>query len=50
LQDVPDILDALAEVEMHAIQTSGNTIRMSRPIILRGLQRMKSQTPAFTRN
>lgn len=27
LQDVPDILDALAEVDMHAIQTSGNTIR-----------------------
>ncbi|MHA6343912.1 nitrite/sulfite reductase [Roseivivax sp. CAU 1761] len=27
LTDVPDILDALAEVEMHAIQTSGNTIR-----------------------
>jgi sulfite reductase (NADPH) hemoprotein beta-component len=27
LKDVPDILDALAEVEMHAIQTSGNTIR-----------------------
>ena len=27
LHDVPDILDALAEVEMHAIQTSGNTIR-----------------------
>lgn len=27
LQDVPDILDALAMVEMHAIQTSGNTIR-----------------------
>jgi sulfite reductase (NADPH) hemoprotein beta-component len=27
LQDVPDMLDALAEVEMHAIQTSGNTIR-----------------------
>ncbi len=27
LADVPDILDALAEVEMHAIQTSGNTIR-----------------------
>ncbi|WP_116133901.1 nitrite/sulfite reductase [Tropicimonas sp. IMCC34043] len=27
LQDVPDILDALAEVGMHAIQTSGNTIR-----------------------
>jgi len=27
LQDVPDILDALAAVEMHAIQTSGNTIR-----------------------
>ena len=27
LQDVPAILDALAEVEMHAIQTSGNCIR-----------------------
>ncbi len=27
LKDVPDMLDALAEVEMHAIQTSGNTIR-----------------------
>ena len=27
LGDIPDILDALAEVEMHAIQTSGNTIR-----------------------
>ncbi|MFX0540269.1 nitrite/sulfite reductase [Roseovarius sp. S4756] len=27
LADVPDILDALAEVQMHAIQTSGNTIR-----------------------
>ncbi|SDY27969.1 nitrite/sulfite reductase [Citreimonas salinaria] len=27
LADVPDMLDALAEVEMHAIQTSGNTIR-----------------------
>ncbi|NCO17558.1 MAG: nitrite/sulfite reductase, partial [Alphaproteobacteria bacterium] len=27
LPDVPAILAALAEVEMHAIQTSGNTIR-----------------------
>ena len=27
LVDTPDILDALAKVEMHAIQTSGNTIR-----------------------
>ncbi len=27
LEDVPDILEALAEVEMHAIQTSGNCIR-----------------------
>ncbi|SFK55737.1 nitrite/sulfite reductase [Shimia haliotis] len=27
LTDVPDMLDALAEVGMHAIQTSGNTIR-----------------------
>ncbi len=27
LVDIPDILDQLAEVEMHAIQTSGNTIR-----------------------
>ncbi|WP_299657572.1 nitrite/sulfite reductase [uncultured Tateyamaria sp.] len=27
LKDVPDMLDALAEAGMHAIQTSGNTIR-----------------------
>ena len=27
LKDIPDILDALADVGMHAIQTSGNTIR-----------------------
>lgn len=27
LKDVPEILDALADVEMHAIQTSGNCIR-----------------------
>ena len=27
LKDVPDMLDALAEVGLHAIQTSGNTIR-----------------------
>jgi len=27
LTDVPDILDALAKVQLHAIQTSGNTIR-----------------------
>ena len=27
LKDVPDILQALADVEMHAIQTSGNCIR-----------------------
>lgn len=27
LKDVPDMLDALSEVRMHAIQTSGNTIR-----------------------
>ena len=27
LVDIPDILEALAEVEMHAIQTSGNCIR-----------------------
>ncbi|WP_261843228.1 nitrite/sulfite reductase [Aliamphritea ceti] len=27
LEEVPDILDSLAEVEMHAIQTSGNCIR-----------------------
>ncbi|MEM9331425.1 MAG: nitrite/sulfite reductase [Pseudomonadota bacterium] len=27
LKDVPDMLEALAEVEMHAIQTSGNCIR-----------------------
>ncbi|WP_114394163.1 nitrite/sulfite reductase [Oleisolibacter albus] len=27
LKDIPDMLDALAEVDMHAIQTSGNCIR-----------------------
>ena len=27
LEEVPDILESLAEVEMHAIQTSGNCIR-----------------------
>ncbi len=27
LNEVPDILEALADVEMHALQTSGNTIR-----------------------
>ena len=27
LKDIPDILDRLAEVELHAIQTSGNCIR-----------------------
>ncbi|MEC8295206.1 MAG: nitrite/sulfite reductase [Pseudomonadota bacterium] len=27
LPDVPDILDSLGEVQLHAIQTSGNTIR-----------------------
>jgi len=27
LTDIPDIIDALADVGMHAIQTSGNTIR-----------------------
>ncbi|MGH1413359.1 MAG: nitrite/sulfite reductase [Pelagimonas sp.] len=27
LADIPEMLEALAEVEMHAIQTSGNTIR-----------------------
>ena len=27
LADVPDMLQALADVEMHAIQTSGNTVR-----------------------
>ncbi|MDB5455962.1 MAG: sulfite reductase [Caulobacter sp.] len=27
LRDVPDILDALAEVDLHAMQTSGNCIR-----------------------
>ncbi len=27
LTDVPDILDALAKVDMHAVQTSGNCVR-----------------------
>ena len=28
LVDTPDILDALADVDMHAIQTSGNTLSL----------------------
>ena len=33
LVDVPDMLDALAEVGMHAIQTSGNTIRDRKSVV-----------------
>jgi sulfite reductase (NADPH) hemoprotein beta-component len=31
LTDVPDMLEALAEVGLHAVQTSGNTIRNVTP-------------------
>ena len=50
LQDVPDILDALAQVEMHAIKPAATQSEMSPPIILQGLHRMKSRIRAFTRN
>ena len=46
LQDVPDILDHLAEVEMHAIQTSGTASATSPPIISPVPPRTRSSIPA----
>ncbi len=45
LDEVPDILDALAEVEMHAIQTSGNCIRNITTDHLGGVARDELEDP-----
>jgi len=50
LTDVPDILDALAEVKMHAIQTSGNTIRNVTADHFSGPQPTKLQIRAHMQN
>jgi sulfite reductase (NADPH) hemoprotein beta-component len=46
LDDVPDILEALAEVEMHAIQTSGNCIRNVTADQFRRRRRRRDRGPA----
>lgn len=45
LEDVPDILDDLASVEMHAIQTSGNCIRNTTSDPLAGVARDELEDP-----
>ncbi len=45
LEDVPAILDELAEVEMHAIQTSGNCIRNITTDPLAGIARDELEDP-----
>ncbi|MGC1953860.1 MAG: nitrite/sulfite reductase, partial [Gammaproteobacteria bacterium] len=45
LQDVPDILEHLATVEMHAIQTSGNVIRNITTDHLAGVARDELEDP-----
>ncbi|TNE36733.1 MAG: nitrite/sulfite reductase [Alphaproteobacteria bacterium] len=45
LKDVPDILDDLAKVEMHAIQTSGNCIRNTTSDPLAGVSRDELEDP-----
>ncbi|MCF8467087.1 MAG: nitrite/sulfite reductase [Sneathiella sp.] len=45
LEDVPDILDDLASVEMHAIQTSGNCIRNTTSDPLAGVSRDELEDP-----
>jgi len=45
LEDVPDILDDLAKVEMHAIQTSGNCIRNTTSDPLAGVARDEIEDP-----
>ncbi|MEM7422399.1 MAG: nitrite/sulfite reductase [Pseudomonadota bacterium] len=48
LSDVPDILDALATVEMHAIQTSGNCIRNTTSDPLSGVAPDEIEDPRIT--
>src|ERR1700735_4571874 len=45
LEEVPDILAELAEVEMHAIQTSGNCIRNTTPDHMAGVSPDELQDP-----
>lgn len=45
LDDVPDILEQLAEVEMHAIQTSGNVIRNTTTDALAGVAADEIEDP-----
>ncbi|NVB43272.1 nitrite/sulfite reductase [Pseudenhygromyxa sp. WMMC2535] len=45
LHDVPDILDELASVEMHAIQSSGNCIRNTTSDHLAGVARDELEDP-----
>jgi len=45
LEDVPDILDELASVEMHAIQTSGNCIRNTTTDPLAGVAEDELEDP-----
>jgi sulfite reductase (NADPH) hemoprotein beta-component len=48
LRDVPDILEALASVEMHAIQTSGNCIRNVTSDPLSGVAPEEIEDPRIT--
>lgn len=48
LKDVPDILDALADVDMHAIQTSGNCIRNVTADHFAGAARDEVEDPRIT--
>jgi sulfite reductase (NADPH) hemoprotein beta-component len=50
LRDVPDMLDALADVGMHAIQTSGNCVRNVTADHFAGRRRTRSPTPAPSPN
>lgn len=45
LEDVPDIIDKLASVEMHAIQTSGNCIRNTTTDHLAGVAKDELEDP-----
>ena len=49
LKDVPDMLDALAEVNLHAIQTSGNTIRNGRLLLRSSKSGSKANSAAASR-
>ncbi|MEM7530038.1 MAG: nitrite/sulfite reductase [Pseudomonadota bacterium] len=48
LRDIPEILDALASVEMHAIQTSGNCIRNVTSDPLAGVAPDEIEDPRIT--